>query len=110
MILDEAALALVRARQPKAQPQLAARTATEIARASTLFDECGWSADPAGYHRRPPCPVEDEVSSPAFYRWPRRHESVVFPSGFSPRGVEPASERWPRDSCNDAVFVRLLRH
>jgi pimeloyl-ACP methyl ester carboxylesterase len=110
MILDEAALAFVRTCQPKALPHLAERTATEVATASAVFDEHGWSADPAIYHRRPQPLTAHDVTTIAYRAWPRRHESAVFASGFEPRSIEPAAHRWRRGTRNDTVHVRLLRH
>jgi dienelactone hydrolase len=110
MILDEAALAFVRTRQPKALPHLAVRTALEVATASALLDDHGWSADPATYHRQPQCLTAHNVTATANHAWPRRHESAVFTSGFEPRSIEPAADRWRRGTHNDTVHVRLLRH
>lgn len=107
---DKAALALVRARQPKASVQLAERTASDIAMASALFEERGWSSSPATYHRRPPSLLDSEVTKRRTHSWPRRHESVTFASGFRPRDIEPAANRWAGNTCNDTVWVRLLRH
>ncbi|HEU4362284.1 MAG TPA: alpha/beta fold hydrolase [Mycobacterium sp.] len=109
-LFDEAALAFIRTRQPNMAPQLAGRTAAEIARASALFDKNGWSDSPATYHRRPPAPLDDDVATPRTYSWPRRHELVKFSSGFYPRDVEPGADRWVSKARNNTVFVRLLRH
>ncbi|OBF88044.1 hypothetical protein A5791_18640 [Mycobacterium sp. 852002-51163_SCH5372311] len=109
-MLDEAALAFVRSRQPKTPPVAAGQTRAELATASGLFDNQGWSTSPVTYHRRPPALLDGEVTAPQTYSWPRPHESVTFPSGFQPRSIEPGADRWPRNTCNDTVFVRLLRH
>ena len=110
MTLDDAALALVRASQPKALPHLAQRTGAEVASAAAVLDDHGWSADPATYHRLPQCLSADDVTTIACRAWPRRHELAVFPSGFYPRSIEPAADRWRRGTPNNAVQVRLLRH
>lgn len=46
----------------------------------------------------------------ATHSWPYRHELAAFPSGFRPRSIEPGADRWPCNTPNDTVFVRLLRH
>jgi pimeloyl-ACP methyl ester carboxylesterase len=50
------------------------------------------------------------VTTLGTYSWPRRHELVTFASGFHPRSIEPGADRWPSNTRNDTVFVRLLRH
>src|SRR5262249_40142793 len=109
MILDQAALTFVRASQPKALPHLAERTAAEVATASMVSDEHGWSADPVTSHRRPPRLAAYDLPTVAHRGWPLRHESASFASGFQPRNIEPAAERWRRGTRNDTVHVRLLR-
>jgi pimeloyl-ACP methyl ester carboxylesterase len=109
-LVDKAALALVRSRQPKVSVGLVEHTASEIALASALFDEQGWSSSPATYHRRPPLLLDSEVTKRRTHSWPRRHESITFASGFRPRNIEPGANRWAGNTCNDTVLVRLLRH
>src|SRR6185312_15405818 len=109
-LLDEAALAFVRSRHPKTPPLAAGQIRAELTTTSGLFDEHGWSTTPATYHRRPPALLDSEVITPRSYSWPRRHESITFSSGFQPRSMEPGAGRWPRNTRNDNVFVRLLRH
>jgi dienelactone hydrolase len=89
---------------------LAEHTASEIAMASALFDEQGWSSSPATYHRRPPLLLDSEVTKRRAHSWPRFHESITFGSGFRPRNIEPGANRWVGNTCNDTVLVRLLRH
>jgi dienelactone hydrolase len=108
--LDVTALAVVRARQPKVPPHSTERTKSEIATASVLFDTHAWSSSPATYHRRPPGLLDSEMTTLGVYSWPRRHELVAFASGFRPRSLEPGADRWPCNTGNDTVFVRLLRH
>jgi len=108
--LDEAALAIVRARRPKVPPHLTERTTSEIVTASALFDMHAWSSSPATYHRRPPGLLDNEVTTLGTYSWPHRHELASFASGFRPRSIEPGADRWPCNTRTDTVFVRLLRH
>lgn len=109
--IDEAVLAVMRTRQPKASPGAAAyRTAAEISAAAELFDERGWVSAPATYHRAPPLLQDSDLLGRRTHSGPLRHESMTFASEFTPRAVEPGAARWPGNACNDTVFVRLLRH
>lgn len=110
VVLDQTALAIVRARQPKVPPHGPEQIKSELATASALFEIQEWSSNPASYHRRPPGLLDSEMTALGTYSWPYRHELVAFPSGFRPRDIEPGADRWPRNTLNDAVFVRLLRH
>lgn len=103
-------MAFVRSRQPKTPPLSPEQTQAELTTTSGLFDKHGWSTSPATYHRQPPALLDSQVTTPRMHSWPRRHESITFASGFQPRSMEPAADRWPRNTGNDTVFVRLLRH
>ncbi|OHU06727.1 alpha/beta hydrolase family protein [Mycobacterium syngnathidarum] len=109
--IDEAVLAAMRTRRPKASPEAGAhRAAGEMAATAALFEERGWVAAPATYHRTPP-PLRDSGLHELRTRTgPLRHEAMTFASEFTPRAVEPGAARRPGNACHDTVFVRLLRH
>ena len=78
-LLDEAALAFVRSRQPKTPPLAAGQIRAELTTTSGLFDEHGWSTTPATYHRPPPeylDTLRDDTAANAF--------RVVSPLAISP--------------------------
>ncbi|BBZ11934.1 alpha/beta hydrolase family protein [Mycobacterium branderi] len=110
-VLDAAVLAVIRNRQPRTPPQSAAnRTVTDMLRAAALFEERGWLVPPAAYHRRPPPLHDADITAAHACSWPAHHETLTFPSGFSPRDIEPGADRWVASTHNDTVLVRLLRH
>lgn len=109
--LDEVVLAVIRNRQSKTPPELAARQCeTEMETASTLFAEQGWLVNPAAYHRQPPLLRDMDLTRLRTRSWPQGYETVTFSSGFRPRGIEPGAKGRARTKHNDTVLVRLLRH
>lgn len=109
--IDEAILAVMRNRQPKTSPDAAAdRVAAEMAAAAALFEERGWVAAPATYHRTPPPLRDADLLQLRTRTGPLRHETMTFASEFMPRAAEPGAARRPGNGCNDTAFVRLLRH
>lgn len=108
--IDEAVLAVMRNRRPKASATPGAdRTAAEMASTAALFEQNGWVAAPATYHRTPPPLRESDLLELRTRTGPLRHETMTFASEFTPRAGEPGATRWPGNDCNDTVFVRLLR-
>ena len=84
------------------------RVGAELAYARLLFEERGWIADPASYHRDPP-PLEDPAMAKG---WALGHsyERVLFPSEFTPRAEEPGADRWSGYASNHTAVAAVLRH
>ncbi|MBX6763040.1 MAG: alpha/beta fold hydrolase [Rubrobacteraceae bacterium] len=86
----------------------ARRVSEEAEAALALFDEKGWLARPALYHRTPP-PVNE-------VRVRRRHvrrtafEQITYESGYEPHPAEPGYERWLSYESNRTACAWVLRH
>ena len=84
------------------------RMTADLDAAIEQWDERGWLAEPASYHRDPTPLAAHEVSfRPA--TWGRRwqYEHVSFQSGFAPRPDEPGAAHW---GVGDVVHGAVLRH
>ncbi len=112
--MDEAILALAMGpgRFPRRADYL--RVSSELRQARALFEERGWLADPAGYHRAPP-PLQHPSITPAttvVSARPHllRFERLRYPSEFEPRPGEIGRERWLGHEQNRTAGAWLLRH
>jgi len=108
--MDEAILLL--AKGPDRFPRRAdySRVATELAQARALYDERGWAADPASYHRTPPPLALDGVEITHGWAHGLRYERIHFASEFEPYEGEPGRERWLGYRANRTASAWVLRH
>ena len=84
------------------------RVAREVEAAHALFDDRGWLARPATFHRKPP-PLARVDVRPA-RGGHGRYLHVSFPSGFEPHAGVPGRARWLRYAPNRTAHAWLLRH
>ncbi len=108
--LDELFLGAMVGSQPPPEPDELARAASELAAAGRQFEERGWLADPAAFHRTPP-PLDDGALSLRPARWWReRYELLTAPSRYRPRSDDPGSDRWSPGAPDRPFQAALLRH
>jgi len=84
------------------------RVAGEVHEALALYEQRGWVADPASYHRTPP-PLE----KPELRRRRTRgveFEHLSFESGYEPHAGEPGRERWLSYAPCRTAHAWVLRH
>ena len=86
----------------------AARIGREMGEALVLFEDRGWLAEPAGYHRTPP-PVEKINDGDRRHR-ERGFEHLTFESSYEPWEGEPGRDRWLSYERNRTAHAWVLRH
>lgn len=106
--MDEAIIAM--AVGPDRLPHRAdyERVSLELAEALEMYEEAGWIADPASYHRTPP-PLE-RVQTKTGWAHRMRYERIMFMSEYEPREGEPGRDRWLDFHTNRTASAWVLRH
>ncbi len=84
------------------------RVGAEVDEALVLFEERGWSRDPARYHQSP-LPVEKIRHERQRYR-DQEFERLSFQSAYEPWPEEPGRERWLSYEHNRTAYAWVLRH
>jgi len=93
---------------PVAVGPVAVRVRREASEAYPLFEERGWLAKPATYHREPP-PLKKPTIQPISHRgW--EIECLTFDSLYEPRTEEPGRERWLARRHAPTAYAWTLRH
>lgn len=93
---------------PVAVGPVATRVRREASEAYPLFEERGWLAKPATYHREPP-PLGEPAIQPISHRgW--EIECLTFDSLYEPRAEEPGRERWLARRHDPSAYAWTLRH
>jgi len=93
---------------PIAVGTVAVRVQREATEAYSLFEEKGWFADPASYHRDPPALEEPEIE--IMDHKGREIEQLTFESLYEPHEDEPGRERWLSYRRNPTARAWILRH
>jgi hypothetical protein len=107
-LVDEVVLTIIRLRHRARSAEEMARIEAEVADAVELYEQRGWLADPASYHRSPPPPYDARVRSA---RGPGADFDVLsFTSGYEPHADEPGRDRWLADEPNATAYAWLMRH
>lgn len=78
----------------------------DVEAAYRIFEQNGWIADPASYHRQPPVP---EVATTAARALRREYELLTYPSGYEPHVDEPGRERWLAQRGNHTAHTAVIR-
>jgi pimeloyl-ACP methyl ester carboxylesterase len=95
------------ARRPT-QAAVVSRIGGEVNDALALFDERGWIAEPASYHRDPPQPEGVRA------RWSRRSAvrlaTITWDDGFECRPEEPGAARYAGYARNRIARAMLVEH
>jgi hypothetical protein len=93
-------------------PEAVRRMVDEAEAARRLFEERGWLASPASYHRTPPPLLDPELREERTWAGPRRRrfQRLVFPSGYEPHAGEPGRERWLEHPSNGTAHAYVLEH
>jgi len=84
------------------------RIRDEMAAALTLYEEEGWLAEPAAYHRTPPAAALEEVGAARARGVRFRH--LRFPSEYEPHPAEPGRARWLGHVANQTAHAWVLEH
>jgi pimeloyl-ACP methyl ester carboxylesterase len=100
--------AIVLTTWPVAVGPVASRVRRETSEAYPLFEERGWLAQPATYHREPPPLEEPRVRSTSHRGW--GVECLTFDSLYEPRQEEPGSTRWLSRRHHPTAYAWVLRH
>ncbi len=86
----------------------AARIGHETDAALEVFDDKGWLARPASYHREPPS-LENPYKKPLQHKnWNMEHLS--FESGYEPWPDEPGRDRWLSYEENRTAHAWVMQH
>ena len=93
-------------------PETVRRMLEDIVAARDFYEEHGWLANPAGYHRNPPAPVVLASREGAAWSGPRRRRfrHISFESGWEPHPGEPGRERWLAHPTNATAHAYVLEH
>src|SRR5918998_379886 len=93
---------------PVAVGTIAVRVQREATESYALFDEKGWSSEPATYHKNPPPLEEPEIAT--IEHKGREIERLTLDSLYEPHENEPGRERWLSYKRNPTACAWILRH
>jgi hypothetical protein len=111
VLVDRAAFRLVTATAARAaapDPSALARVGAEVTEALHLFEERGWLAQPATYHRDPPAPEGMRTRDTSGRGL--RYAAVTWDDGYECWPEEPGAARYAGYEANRIVRAMLLEH
>ncbi len=108
VLLDEVLLAAMKSPRLFPSDDDYVRAGQDMAAAYRMWDERGWLAQPAGYHRNPDAPTGAMVSRERNLNV--SYEHVSFPSQYEPHAGEPGRDRWLDYHDNRTAHAWLFRH